>query len=637
MRRAGTGGEVARRGVPRAAAVGVAAETVDGATTDQSATGPGRGMSVLVVLAIVVIPLAVALGVLSRSSWYPTLDLAQTEIRVRDVWSSHPPLIGLAGRIGAFGQGGSHPGPLSFWALWPLYRLFGSGSWALEAAAVALNVVAIGTSLWIAHRRGGTPLVLAVGAVLALLMRAYGATLLTEPWNPYLPILWWFLLLLAVWSVLCDDPVALPVVVFAGSFCMQTHVSYLGLASGLVAISAAAFAYRAWTLRKERPERTRWVRWGLVSLVVVTLLWTPPAIDQIVHSPGNLSILWQHFRDPPEPAIGAREGLRALLANLNPWRLVERLHFVAGKTRSSSGSLVPGVLFVITWFAAWVVAWRAHLRRLVRLHLVVAITLVLGVASASRINGFVWFYLLLWGWGLAALMLLAVGWTAVAVARPHLHRAIGELANLGLVALAVVIVAVTASFTSSAASVDVPAPHLSATVGELSGPTADALRARRVDSPFLVTWLPDPLTIGAEGFGLLNELLREGFDARADQNQHGGATPYRVMDPDDARLEVHLAIGPEIERWRAKPGFPEVTSFDPRTRRQRTEFEGLRLEVIAGLERAGHPELVPTVDDNMFVLTFDDRVPEGIKRKVDRMQELGLPGAVFLGTLAPQT
>ena len=179
---------------------------------------------------------------------------------------------------------------------------------------------------------------------------------------------------------------------------------------------------------------------------------------------------------------------------------------------------------------------------------------------------------------------------------------------MGLVALAVVTVVLTASFTLSAASAEVPAPRLSATVGNVSGPTADALRERSVDSPFLVTWLPDPLTIGAAGFGLFNELLRGGFDARADRNQQAGATRYRVMDPDDATLEVHLAVGPEIERWRAKPGFVEVTVFDPRTCRERTEFEHLRTQVIDGLERTGHRELVPTVDDNMFVLTFDDRV-----------------------------
>jgi hypothetical protein len=636
MTRAATDREAEDGSFSRNLTAPTAAGRAEGMTTDRFVPALGRWTNVVVVLVILTIPLAVALVVLFRSSWYPTFDLAQTEIRVRDVWSSHPPLIGLAGRIGAFGQGGSHPGPLSFWALWPFYRLFGSGSWALEAAALALNVVAIGTALWIAHRRGGTALVLAIGAVLAVLMRAYGPTLLTEPWNPYLPILWWFLLLLAAWSVLNDDPIALLIAVFAASFCVQTHVSYLGLASGLVAISTAVFLYRIWTLRKDRCERARWVRWGLLSLALAILLWTPPVIDQITHSPGNLSILWHHFTDPPEPVVGAREGLRALLANLNPWRLVERLNFVAGRTRGSSGSPIPGLLFVITWFATSIAAWRAQDRRLVRLHLVVAMALGLGVASAGRINGFVWFYLLLWAWGLAALMLLAVGWTVALLARRYLRGAIEECTNAARIALAVVILVLTASFTVNAASADVPASHLSATVGRLTEPTAAAVRQRSVDSPFLVTWLPDPLAGGAEGFGLLNELLRRGFDARADQSQHGGATRYRVMNPNDATLEVHLAVGPEIERWRARPSFVEVASFDPRTRAERSEFERLRMQVISGLDRTGHPELVPTVDDNMFALTVDDRVSAALERKLDRMQELGLPGAVFVGAPIPQ-
>ena len=72
-------------------------------------------------------------------------------------------------------------------------------------------------------------------------MRAYGSVTLTEPWNPYLPVMWWFLFLIAVWSVLCDDMVAFPVAVFAGSFCMETHISYLGLVGGLSLALIAAW------------------------------------------------------------------------------------------------------------------------------------------------------------------------------------------------------------------------------------------------------------------------------------------------------------------------------------------------------------------------------------------------------------
>src|SRR4029079_6739164 len=119
-------------------------------------------------------------------TWYPTDDLAQTELQVRDVGAGHPPMVGLAGRIGTLAKQGSHPGPFSFWALWPFYQLFGAHSWALQAAAVSLHMLAVGTALWVACRRGGLRLALAVAAVLALLVRAYGTVTLTEAWNPYL-------------------------------------------------------------------------------------------------------------------------------------------------------------------------------------------------------------------------------------------------------------------------------------------------------------------------------------------------------------------------------------------------------------------------------------------------------------------
>src|SRR3954469_4513104 len=58
--------------------------------------------SLLVLLAIVTVisvPLLIALGVLHSPRWFPLLDLAQTELRVRDVMSRHMPLIGLPGRF----------------------------------------------------------------------------------------------------------------------------------------------------------------------------------------------------------------------------------------------------------------------------------------------------------------------------------------------------------------------------------------------------------------------------------------------------------------------------------------------------------------------------------------------------------
>src|SRR5206468_2072071 len=73
---------------------------------------------------------------------------------------------------------------------------------------------------------------------------------LTEAWNPYMPMMWWVVFLLAVWSVLCDDLLMLPIAVFAGSFCAQTHIPYLGLVLGVSGFMTVVLAWRAWQRRR---------------------------------------------------------------------------------------------------------------------------------------------------------------------------------------------------------------------------------------------------------------------------------------------------------------------------------------------------------------------------------------------------
>ena len=57
-----------------------------------------------------------------------------------------------------------------------------------------------------------------------------------------------------------------------------------------------------------------------------------------------------------------------------------------------------------------------------RLDVVLAVALGLGVVSPARIFGKVWFYLLLWAFALTALMLFAMGWTIVEVVRRRISE-----------------------------------------------------------------------------------------------------------------------------------------------------------------------------------------------------------------------
>ena len=602
-----------------------------------------RGWTLALFAALLVVlaaPLVVALFELRRPHWYPLLDMAQTEIRVRDISTGHPPLIGLAGRIGPFGpNGGSHPGPLSFYALWPVWRLFGGSSYGLFASTVFLDIVAMGLAMWIAVRRGGRALLLGIAAALALLTHAYGAFLLTLPWNPYLPVLWWFVFLLAVWSVFADDLAMLPVAVFAGSFCLQTHISYLGLVGGLVAVTIVAVARSAFKRRDDTAARRALRRWGALSVAFGAALWTPPVVDQFAHSPGNLGIIRDYFSSPPEATVGLHRGIGVLLEQLDPWKLLTRVLVHDGGALEVSGSRIPGVVLLALFALSVVAAWRLRHRAILLLDAVLGVALVLGLVSTVRIFGTVWFYLLLWAWGMVALLAFAIVWTAVEVVRARPGRGGAydgshKIALGGAAVLVVVTVGAATVFAFQASSVTVQTPRLNESLGAVVGPTATALDGIRQGGergPYLVTWLPDAQAIGSAGFGLLNELLRRGFDVRAGEAFRPGATRYHVIDARTPELEVHLATGPDIVHWQRDSRYEQVAYFDPRTDAERARFDALHARVVADLRREGLGNLVAQIDDNLFMLALAPGVPKVTKQSITQMLDLGMPMAVFVG------
>jgi hypothetical protein len=628
----------------------------------------GRGRGALVVAgatAVVVLPLLVALGALRSPRWYPLLDLAMTELRVRDVGTTHSPLIGLVGRLSSNGVQGSHPGPLSFWALAPTYRLLGGSSWSLMVGVVVLNTTAVALTLWAALRRGGTAVALGFAAALAVLVHLYGTQVLTEPWNPYLPVMWWPLTLVAVWSVLDDDLAMLPVAVFAGSFCMQTHISYLGIIAGIASLTVAALGLRARRLRGDRPALRRLALWSGASLALGIVLWLPPLIDQLTNDPGNARVVFDRFSDSEEEVLGLAGGVELFAVHLNPWRLV------SGRP-AITGSVLPGAALVATWLVAAAVTWwalrrrsdgaapeapdasvegrtgapdagdgasdgaAAGWRRLARLHVVVAAALVLGLLSAVRILGFVWHYLLLWGWGTTAVALVAIGWTLVLAAADRSAAVGGQFRRAAPAVALGVLVAWTAVFTAQARDAQPEQGRISTAVGDLTVPVVQAIEGGELaaggrDARYRVTWT-DGTYIGAPGFGLFSELERRGLDVGVAEPVGPGAVEHRVMPADEADAEVHLSVGPDIAVWEARPDATLIAYVDPRTDEERATFERARRESIAGLRAIGREDAVELVDLAPFMLFLDETLPDETRRSIAPLAELGQPLAVFATT-----
>ena len=591
---------------------------------------------VAVVLAVLALPLVIALVALRRPTWYPVLDLAMTELRVRDVGGPETPLIGLPGRIGTLDRQGSHPGPLSFYLLAPTYRLFGSSAWALQVATVVLNVAAMAVALAVARLRGGLRGVLGVGAVLAVVSTAYGLSVLTEPWNPYMPLLWWIVFLLSAWSVSLGDWRLLPVAVFAATFCAQTHLPYLGLAGvlGVLAVGIGALG----GLRTPDARRSA-ARWALGSVALAAVLWAPVLVDELTREPGNVTQLREHMFDPPEEPVGYRTGVRVMLVHLDLSELFGSADGGSGSLVDTSydpyGSVVPGAALLLAWGASAVVALWKRLAAVLRLHVIVGAGLALGVLSMGRVFGKLWYYLSLWAWSLGVLAAAATLWTVVTVVERRADRATTRRVHLVTTAVPVVaIVVLVGVLASQATDTEPPAPTLSEGLGLVLDDTEAALRegVGAADGPegrYLVGWT-DALYIGSQGYGVVSELERRGLDVGGMTWAHVPLTSHRVLDPSEATAQVHFATGMFIDRWRALPDAVEVVHVDPRSPAERAEFERLRTQVLGDLEAVGLSDVVALVDTNLFGASLDPRIDDATEDRMGRMLELGIPLSVFI-------
>lgn len=598
----------------------------------------GRWAVPMLAALVVGVPLVVAVAVLRDPRWYPSLDFAMTELRVRDVGTRHTPLVGLAGRLSSGAVQGSHPGPLSFWLLWPVYRLLGGSAWALLAAGAVLNALAVGVALGIAHRRAGLAGLLGLAAGLGVVANGLGIDRLVEPWNPYLPVLWWVVFLLAAWSVLCDDMALLPVAVFAGSFCAQTHVPYVGSVGGVLAVLAVVVAVR--TRRSDGAGRRRLARWSMGSLGLLAMLWLAPVVEELRHSPGNLTIIRETFVHPPERALGlGPDAVEVWLSYLDVSQLPRyRWSFEIAPV----GSPAVGGVVLALWATAAAVAWsrRRVEPALWRLHVVVGVALILGLVSISRIHGIVAHYLLLWALGTTLLAVGATCWSGISLWSTLSARGHPRWAPVaGAAVLVTTLLVATTALTVDATGADVPDPVESSVLAHVVPDTIATLRDGRApgggsDGVYLVRW-SDSLSILPAGHGLVLELERAGLDVRALPALSTTVVPHRVGNPDDVTATVLMARGEtRIARLRAAADgaqLVEAAYYEPRTPDEVERYDELHADVVSGLRAAGREDLVPALDNRVMSVGLDGRIPPEVASAVSEMVGLGQPVAVFVG------
>ena len=610
------------------------------------ASGPRR--TTVIAALVGAVPMLVAVIALSRFTWHPVGDLAQAMLRQYSFWSD-PPLVGPAGRIGPFGGQGNHPGPLMFWITWPAWKILGSSSWAYQASVALITLLAYCATVMVVHRRGGWPVALVIATVGAVLMRSFGPVALTQPWNPYLPLIPFLLFVVLCWLALCGHVRLLPGAVAAGSFCVQCHVGYAPAAVAGLAISIGGlFLLRigdGWESRRrgalppshdakhratpdemlvEVTPRVGYKRlfvWSGVSALVGVILWIPPILDQLNHRPGNMRILLDTYRTQTGHVIGLRSGAHIVLTQLNPFG-----NWLLG-TRHILATPVPGALLLLAWCLGVGVAWRARHQVLLRLDAVLAAMLACALFWSVRLDSVRYLYLVEWFWVITALMVVTVGWCAAIVLRsrrptwPALRTVSSSMVSLLLVS--------TAVFTWTAVGVTPPDMSYSRTIAALAPSTVEALDPTQ---RYLVRWT-DPIALGGPGFGMLLELERQGLDVGAPKYYSAAVEPHRVRAESDADSVITVVSGDDnIALARRIPGAREVAATDHRSPAERARYQSLQDRAREELVAQGLPEVANQISGTIWAGLIDPRVNQQTFETLSEMLSIGVGTAVFVST-----
>lgn len=583
----------------------------------------------LVALVLVALPLAVGMARVVGDDWRPTGDYAHTAMAVEDI-PEHPPLIGVAGRFGPFDNQHAHPGPAMAYALWPATSLLGGSGTALMTATTLLHLGALVVAVLVARRVGGRSYALMVATTAAVLVGALGAQFFLTPWNPWIPVLAFFALLVLIHAVVVGHVWAAPAAVAVGTLSAQTHVSYMVLVHGLLAGALVVVVVSAW----RRWAGVTWssvVRPLVLSAFVGVVLWLPPLWDQLRRT-GNLGWLIGRFTHPCDPRwwgqecaepVGLGAAARALAAELNlggAW--------VSG-ARHDPSTVQPswlGLAVVLAVTAAVVAVTFRRRDRLAGGLLGVALAAVaLGLVSAARILGDFYDYVIRWTWPLAAFGAVAVLWAlwrALDRAGPAARRAVTAVGALTLVAF-------TGRAVLDALTVEPPYEADSRTVAALA---RDARRELDPDGVYLLRW-HDPVALGGTGFGLLLELERAGFTVGTDNWTRFAVGAHRVVPEAVATDGLWVVVGePSIASFARRADATELARFDPRSPDERERSELARQRIEAGLTTLGRTDLLELLDrqfGHAALIAATPELPDELDHEISVYTDLRLPVALF--------
>jgi hypothetical protein len=522
-------------------------------TEPAAGDGPDERRLFRLVLAVTLLPLAVSAVVLFvsvRPGYLPTADHALIELQVRDI-GHHEVLNGLYSRADW-----SHPGPMFAYLAAPVYRLLGSTPVAVNFVSLIINGAAVATMAFIARRLGGRGPMLATLVASALLMRTLGAETVRDPWNEYVTVLPFGLMIFLTWAMLCRETWALPAGVVVASFLAQAHVGFVLLAMPLLLLGAGGLALAA--LRAgPGPDRRALIRPGLLSVGLLAFLWLPTAYDVAVNGKAsNLSHILRYFRHAEEATHSLADGWGVVTGQfaLPPEWATNALGPLplSGDDRHLYDRPTPWLLVLLALGA--VVLWRRARPAGPRLVVPLVVALGLGIVAVARTLGPAFYYRLHWTWIPPAVAFVVVGWAVwLLVERSWPQRGARVLTALavGVLVTLAAVNSVTAITTETHAEADggVVAALLPAVLDDIAGK----------DGTVLIT---DAFYSGAwYSRGMVLELERQGIDVKVPARDAEVFGSHRVYRGGPLAGEYVVTRDHYIERMAEDPNLELVATW----------------------------------------------------------------------------
>ncbi len=526
-------------------------------------SGPALRWCYRLIVAVAVSPITVAAVRRGLEGWEPSWDVATTVVRIRDVFSAHPPLTGMAAAPSWSAEVPySFPGALHLYLLAVPVKVLGT-TWGVLLGMAVINTAVCVVALWLLRRRLGERWAMVGALFLTALLWTVGSGTSIYPTPLAIGVIPLFAFLVAAWSVADGDPPALLVLAVVGNYLFLDQLVFIVVVPVVGVVALGMLGARLWRARRHDrsgwpPRRRRYGRWLAAGVGFTVVVWIPPLVDQFLMPGDNLGKLLHAFTSgqvagdkpgSPEPTLTAALGVVASVTAVPRAWLPPSFSKVPFHPDGGGSPFVVGLAWTMVLFGvlAWG-AWRALRRRDFRVTTAIAVAVACWAAYVfTALHNPDWrgyqqrYFLGLWPLGaflwLVALIGIVTGWPGM-LSRGRRWSTHG----LAAVAAVAVVLAVVAGYRTTEAPAMRPSRsnpiaksvrHKVATAGLGPGPVlvTSASRTRNL--------LPSVL-LGLQDAGVQFR-VSFAFDA-----QQFGAWRDETQQR-DAVAQVHIG-GPSVRR-----------------------------------------------------------------------------------------